>query len=243
MKLGIMQPYFFPYLGYFDLINRVDQWIVFDTAQYIRHGWVNRNRILHPTAAWQYIIVPLKKHGRNTAINHVETQPYGQWRCRMLGQLQHYKKRAPGFASAYSLVEECLSYGELNLSRLNVLALQKTCDKIGIRFSYKIFSEMNLKLSEVNGPGDWALRIAQALGATEYLNPPGGIELFDPAAFVASKIKLTIQMPFEFNYECRGYRFEPALSVIDALMWNSPQDIKAYLESLKDKSNSPTFSW
>ena len=72
MKLGIMQPYFFPYLGYFDLIHSVDKWVVFDTPQYIRHGWVNRNRILHPESDWQYIIVPLKKHPRNTPIKEIE---------------------------------------------------------------------------------------------------------------------------------------------------------------------------
>ena len=64
MRLGIMQPYFFPYLGYFDLINSTDRWIVFDTVQYIRHGWINRNRILHPNEGWQYIIVPIMKAKR-----------------------------------------------------------------------------------------------------------------------------------------------------------------------------------
>ena len=71
VRLGIMQPYFFPYLGYFDLINRTDRWIVFDTAQYIRHGWVNRNRILHSDSEWQYILVPLKKHSRKAAIKDI----------------------------------------------------------------------------------------------------------------------------------------------------------------------------
>ena len=79
MKVGIMQPYFFPYLGYFDLINRVDKWIVFDTPQYIRHGWVNRNRILHPHQGWQYIVVPLKKHDRDTSINQIETADPTEW--------------------------------------------------------------------------------------------------------------------------------------------------------------------
>src|SRR5580693_8893111 len=109
MRLGIMQPYLFPYPGYFDLINRCDRWVVFDTAQYIRHGWVNRNRILHPTSGWQYIIVPLKKHERETPINQIETQPYEQWASRILGQLQHYKKKAPGYAVASALVDDCLS--------------------------------------------------------------------------------------------------------------------------------------
>ena len=72
MILGIMQAYFFPYLGYFDLINCSDKWIVFDTVQYIRHGWVNRNRILHPTEGWQYIIVPIRKSKREAVLSSVE---------------------------------------------------------------------------------------------------------------------------------------------------------------------------
>ena len=89
MVLGIMQPYFFPYLGYFDLINRCDKWIVFDTPQYIRHGWINRNRILHPQQGWQYIIVPVKKHKRDTPINQIEIVPPALWSPRILGQLMH----------------------------------------------------------------------------------------------------------------------------------------------------------
>jgi hypothetical protein len=233
MKLAIMEPYFFPYLGQFDLINRTDLWIVFDTVQFIRHGWLTRNRILHPASGWQYIIVPLKKHEQYTRIYEIETQPYDQWKSRMLGQLQHYKKKAPGFPLAYGLVEECLACGETNLSRLNTMALAKTCEKLGLPFNYKVFSEMKLEHGPINGPGDWALRISEALGAAEYINAPGGTALFDPAAFAASGIKLTIQEPFEFEYQCRGYQFEPGLSVIDALMWNSPETIRAHLDKLK----------
>ena len=73
MVIGNMQPYFFPYLGYFDLINRCDKWIVFDTPQYIKQGWVNRNRVLHPAEGWAYFGVPVKKHEYNTPICRIET--------------------------------------------------------------------------------------------------------------------------------------------------------------------------
>ena len=86
MKLGIMQPYLFPYLGYFDLINSVDRWVVCDTCQYIRHGWVNRNRILHPTKGWQYIVVPLTKHERNASIDSITVHADAKWKARILGQ-------------------------------------------------------------------------------------------------------------------------------------------------------------
>jgi hypothetical protein len=95
MKIGIMQPYFFPYPGYFSLIAQCDKWVVFDIPQYIRHGWVNRNRILHPKDGWQYIVVPVKKHSRNTAICDIHISGNTNWSERILHQTGHYKKHAP----------------------------------------------------------------------------------------------------------------------------------------------------
>jgi hypothetical protein len=100
---------------------------------------------------------------------------------------------------------------------------------------------MNLNHSPVDGPGDWALKVAETLGASEYINPPGGVALFDPLAFADSNIKLTIQEPFEFNYECPGYQFVPHLSIIDALMWSSPIAIKSHLDRLKTNTKFNSF--
>ncbi|HZE89534.1 MAG TPA: WbqC family protein, partial [Verrucomicrobiae bacterium] len=108
MRVGIMQPYFFPYLGYFDLIGHTDAWVVFDTPQYIRHGWVNRNRVLHPSRGWQYVIAPVRKHDRAASIRDVEVSAAPDWRRRLLAQLEHYRKRAPYFRETMELVGRCL---------------------------------------------------------------------------------------------------------------------------------------
>ena len=237
MTLGIMQPYFFPYLGYFDLINRTDRWIVFDTPQYMRAGWVNRNRILHCREGWQYIIVPIKKHKRETPINEVEAIDSPDWRRKIINQFTHYRGRAPFYHETISLLEECLGGVEKNLSRMNTLILGKVCRYLGIPWKHEVLSEMNLKIGPVEGPGDWALRISEAVGAREYLNPPGGVKLYDSERFASCGIKLTIQESFEFQYNCPNYVFEPKMSVLDALMWNSPEDIKSYLDHLKAKPN------
>ena len=230
MKLGIMQPYFFPYLGYFDLINYSDRWIVFDTVQYIRHGWVNRNRILHPEQGWQYIVVPLKKHSRGTAIRDIEIGKDPMWYQRILGQNQHYKKKAPYFCETYRLLEECLSIEERSISRLNVAILKKICLYLGVPFEYEYFSEMQLELESVDEPGDWALRISEKIKAEEYVNPPGAAEIFDSSKFEASGIKLTIRKRLPFEYACSGYEFVSGLSIIDVLMWNQPDKVKKYLD-------------
>lgn len=231
MRIGIMQPYFFPYIGYFDLIYRTDHWVVFDTAQYIRHGWVNRNRILHPKEGWQYIVVPVQRHHREAPIKEIRIADDGRWCDRILGQLQHYKKKAPFFSAVLEVVSDSLSDTDGSLTQLNVRGLSRTCAYLGIPFHYSIFSEMDLALGPVEGPGDWALRIAEALGASEYFNPPGGAELFEPSKFEAAGIRLTIQTPVELVYDCRGYEFQPNLSIIDVLMWNSPDTVGAYLTS------------
>ncbi len=231
MKLGIMQPYFFPYLGYFDLIYRTDRWVVFDTAQYIRHGWVNRNRILHPNSGWQYIAAPLRQHHRDTPISDVLVKEGRDWRDRVCGQLIHYKKRAPHYEATAGLVRECLDNDEPSLSRLNAAILDKVCGYLRIPFRYEFFSEMKLDLGSVGGPGDWALRISEALGASEYVNPPGGEALFGKAGFEAAGVTLTIQRFENMTYPCDGYTFEPALSIIDVLMWNSPAALLRHLEA------------
>jgi hypothetical protein len=236
MILGAMQPYFFPYLGYFDLINRTDRWIVFDTPQYMREGWVNRNRILHSQQGWQYIIVPLKKHHRDTPINQVEAVEFPDWRRRIIHQFTHYRGRAPYYHQTIALLEDCFAGPETNLSRLNVHCLGKVCRYLGIPWAPKIFSEMNLPLGPVRESADWALRIAEAAGAGEYLNPPGGAALYDAERFARHGIRLRIQEDFNFEYDCGPFSYVPKLSVLDVLMWVSPGEIKAHLDRAKTPS-------
>lgn len=226
MVLGLMQPYFFPYLGYFELIDRVDQWIAFDTAQYIRRGWVNRNRILHPVAGWQYVTVPVRGHDRHTPISEICIVVDSGWCTRIENQLQHYRARAPHFEPVMALLHDCLTPKEPSLARLNVAALRKVCAFLGIPFECRLLSELAPRLGPIDGPGDWALRLAEALHADEYVNPPGGRDLYDPAKFAASGIRLTILGSAPFSYECPGYRFEQSLSILDALMWNSPAEVR-----------------
>jgi hypothetical protein len=218
-------------LGYFDLINSVDKWVVFDTAQYIRHGWVNRNRILHPKSGWQYIIVPLKKHSRNTPISEIEISRGMDWKSRILGQIMHYKKQAPLFEEMIGFVETCLSDGDTTLSRLNVSILGKVCERLEIQFDYNYFSEMDIELAPIEDPGDWALGISEAMGASEYVNPPGGMSLFDARKFADKGIKLTIREFKNFEYPCGRHKFIPGLSIIDVFMWNSLCKIKEYLDA------------
>ena len=104
-----MQPYFFPYIGYWQLIHAADCFVLFDDAQYMRHGWINRNRILKPGGGgWQYILVPLNKHTATESIKNVQAHPDKQWKELIIGQLTHYKKKARYFDEINELVREIL---------------------------------------------------------------------------------------------------------------------------------------
>ena len=109
MKLGIMQPYFFPYIGYWQLILASDVFVLLDDVQYIRHGWINRNRILSPSGGWQYIVVPLERHSATALIRNVNTHPNIDWKgLSMVRQLYHYKRKSRHCAVTIRLVETIL---------------------------------------------------------------------------------------------------------------------------------------
>lgn len=226
MKLGIMQPYFFPYIGYFELIYQTDQWVVFDVVQYTPKSWMNRNRILHPKEGWQYFGVPIKKAPRGTLIKDIEIKDKNAALDRILGQLNHYKNKAPNYSLVIDLVKQVFAKTKTNkLVDLNICSLSTTCSYLEITFDWAKCSEMDLDFSNVNHPGQWALEICTQLEASEYLNPPGGKKIFVPDEFKAREINLVFQEPIEFKYDCQPYIYEKNLSILDILMWNNPKDI------------------
>jgi hypothetical protein len=233
--LGIMQPYFFPYLGYYDLINRTNQWIVFDVVKYAPKSWMNRNRILHPVDSWQYLTVPVDKHAGDGAIHEVSIVDMNAAYDKICGQIEHYRKsRAPYFKAVARLVDECFSAVKSERLRdLNVNSLSWVCDYLGIAFQTSNLSEMDLPLPQITYAGQWALEIASQLGASAYLNPPGGRDIFRPQDWHDRGIHLEFTEMVEFPYATGRYQFVAHLSILDVLMWNSPDQVAAYLNSRK----------
>lgn len=229
MKVGIMQPYFLPYLGYYALIKNTDKWIVFDEVQFIRHGWIERNRVLKPNEGWQYISVPLEKHSRDTLIKEIKIRNTDDWKERIIKQLDHYKKKAPYYSQVIALLKSAFMLHSDSISVLNAHLLNKSCNYIGISFHYEIYSEMNLSIEPIYEPGDWALNISKAIGATCYINPPGGIELFEKAKFEKTGIDLKFLKIKLKEYDQHRTVFEPGLSIIDVMMFNPPEIIREML--------------
>jgi hypothetical protein len=230
MILAAMQPYFFPYLGYFSLIDYSDQFILFDPVQHIRHGWIERNRVLKPGEGWQYVSVPLEKHSRGTLIKDLQIKNASDWQDRILRQLQHYKKRSPYYANTMEVLKACFSEEFTSIVKLNEKCLVEVCNYLGIEYNFRIFSEMELKIGPVHHAGEWALRISEAMGAAEYVNPPGGEEIFDKKQFNDAGIELKFLKSRLPEYSQRRPVFENGLSIIDVMMFKSAEEIRDMID-------------
>ncbi|OEE19275.1 glycine transferase [Vibrio cyclitrophicus ZF205] len=229
MKLAIMQPYFFPYLGYFSLVNQSDEIILFDTPQFMRKGWIERNRIGKLTGGSVYIKVPLVKSDLNTPIMGMRIDNNKDWRNKILSQLDIYKKKAPYYRQVRSLVERVIERDFNSIVKLNESALKLVCDYLNITTKISVFSELEMTIETPTASDEWALNICQALGVNHYVNAPGGQSFFDATKYSDKGVSLHfVEQPLD-EYEQLGGEFESGLSIIDVMMFNSPDDIKVML--------------
>lgn len=241
MKIGIMQPYFFPYIGYISLIKHTDEFMLFDPVQFIKHGWIERNRILKPFDKqnppipgenWQYIAVPLMKHSRETLIKDIKINNEIDWKNKILSQLMNsYKKRAPYYDIAIEVIKKGLDIDTDSIVELNRNVLIEICRYLGISTKITLFSEENLNIEQPTAPDEWALNICKAKGdVAEYWNPPGGVEFFDPSKYSNAGIKLKFQKVNLEPYVQRIGYFEAGLSIIDVMMYNDVNTINMMLD-------------
>jgi hypothetical protein len=232
MKIAIMQPYFFPYIGYFQLINTVDRFIIGDEVQYIHQGWINRNRILKPEKeGFCYIHIPLKKHSFKTLIKDIYVVEGNDWKDKILRQLEHYKKKAPFYNDVRSLMQDSFTLPDTSIVSININCLKQVCTYLGIDNNIEVQSLLNLDYSNVHNKEDRVIKICKQLCASEYINPFGGSELYQNVTFNKSGIKLNFLHPLLKPYDQFRQVFEPGLSIIDVMMFNSPMEIKQMLNS------------
>lgn len=229
MKAAIMQPYLFPYIGYFSLIKNTDYFMFFDTPQYIRHGWINRNRILDAKENDIYFTVPIEKNHRETAIKDVKISYNSNWRKKLIGQLTVYKKRAPFYNTVLDLVREVIEKDWVYISELAIDSVVKTSDYLGLDIKYDIYSKMQLPEFEVNAPDEWALRITKYLGYDTYVNPPGGKSFFNRQKYESEGIELQFLTQELVEYNQRMQSFLSGLSILDVMMFCSPEEIRKML--------------
>lgn len=226
MKVAIMQPYFLPYIGYFQLINAVDIFLIYDDVNYIKRGYINRNSILVNGAA-NLFSISLKDVSQNKLINEISIDTESSWKKDLLKTLEHSYKKAPHFEVVFPLVESIINHPETNLAKFIANTLREVCNYLHIDTKIIVSSEIE-KDNSLKGQ-DKILEISKKLKADEYINAIGGMELYDRNAFSNEGIALNFIKTQPINYSQFKNEFIPWLSIIDVMMFNSSNDVKTLL--------------
>lgn len=227
MKLALMQPYLFPYLGYFQLIAASDIFVIYDDVQYIKGGWINRNRIL-VNGAPKYITLPVEKDHLSRMINERRfATTIARDKELILRQLQAAYRQAPFFQDTMELVERCCALNESNVAAFVTESLRLCCQHI------RIETPMRLSSTLAKTPGTEAaervIEVNKLLGADHYINPAGGMELYGKDAFAKCGIVLSFLKSREITYPQFGNPFAPSLSILDVLMFNPVSVVRTLL--------------
>ncbi len=217
-----MQPYFLPYIGYFQLIAAADQFIVYDNIKYTKKGWINRNRMLQNGTDVMFSL-PLKK--ASDSLDVVERELASDFdREALLKQWKGAYAKAPQFSLVYPLLERIMHSEHTNLFRFIHASLSEVCAYLNITTPIRISSEM--PIDHTLRAQDKVLALCEAVAAKTYINPMGGVELYDKETFAAHGIDLKFLKPQLIEYPQFGKSFVPWLSILDVLMFN-PRDAVA----------------
>ena len=228
MKLAIMQPYLFPHIGYFQLMHAADRFVVADDVQFIKQGWINRNRLLINGSA-AYFTVPLKRHAASALIREVEIDdgPGRRWRTTLLKTIANFYRRTPSFDAVYPMVERVIGGPFTTIADMARASLREVCGHFGVQTSI-VDSSAAYRNAHLKGQ-DRVIDTCRAEGATDYVNAPGGRALYSREAFFAHGIRLHFICSDPIEYPQFKPPFVPSLSVIDVLMFNSQSDARDLL--------------
>ena len=226
MKLGIMQPYFFPYIGYWQLMNAVDKYVVYDDVNFIKGGWINRNRIL-VNGKPQYFNVQMKGASPFKLINEIEINNSEISINKNLKTIYMAYHKAPYFPKVNLLIEKILKNQNPNLAEYVINSIKCIAEYLNIKSEIIISSKIS-KNNELKNQ-DKVIEICKKLNATEYYNAIGGMELYSFDDFRKNAINLSFLKTNDISYKQFNNEFVPNLSIIDVMMFNSQEKIKAML--------------
>ena len=217
MKIAVMQPYLFPYIGYFQLFHAVDKFVVFDDVNFIKKGWINRNNILINGQKYLFTI-PLQKSSQNKQIKDIKVAENNDWQTKFLKSILLNYKKAPFFDETFALVKEVINSEEITIAKLILRSFYLLKEALGLQSeiikSSTIYNNCDLKAQ------NRILNICKQENAIQYINPLGGVELYNKAFFRENGIELSFLKTQTFIYEQFGNEFVPYLSIIDVLMFN-----------------------
>ncbi|MGN6085439.1 WbqC family protein [Trinickia sp.] len=227
-RLAIMQPYFFPYIGYFQLMAKVDAFVVFDDVNFINKGWINRNRINVGGAA-HMVTVPLQQASQNRLICEIELDVTSNWRDKMLKTIEQSYVRAPQFQKVFPLIERIVRHPATNLADYLLHSLTVLRDALHLPTAL---------IATSRGYGNDALKGQERIidiclkeRTRVYVNAIGGMELYARSEFADKGLELKFLQPTLAPYACGKLAHVPGLSIIDVLMWNDPAIVDDMLHS------------
>lgn len=225
------QTYFFPYIGYFTVMNSCDNFVHVDSFQFEKQSWMQRNRVLSPNKEWEYISVPVLKHHRHTPTNEVEINYDGKWEAKIMRQLAYYKKHAPFYKGVIGLVENLFSKKYDNIAELNMRSTDLVLDYLNMKKNIKCFSNLDMVPKEDMKADDWGLEITKYIvGNGTYHNAPDGAKFYDADKYRENGVEIKFLKNNLSEYEqIKGKDFVPGLSILDVMMFNSVEEINDML--------------
>lgn len=223
-----MQPYFFPYLGYFSLLDSVDVFVIYDDVNFIRRGWINRNYFLGSKGSYRYTL-PIQNVSQNKKICDLFISDIEKQKRQFMTSIQHSYGKSPYYKQVHLLLEQIFSCNSDNLSIFLAHSLQCLSDYIGI--STKIVRASDLQIAQEKSREDRIIAMCKSLGASVYINAAGGTDLYKSQSFSDNDLELMF-----INFEGEEYQqytqgsFIKDLSVIDGLMFNSPSQLLSIIK-------------
>jgi hypothetical protein len=218
MKVAIMQPYFMPYIGYFQMIAAVDTFVIYDNIEYTKKGWINRNRILK-NGEPDTISLPLAKGSDfETVVNrHLAASFHDKDKKKLLQKIKELYRKAPYFNETLPLLDVVFNAQDSNLFDFIHHSVKAVCSHLDIPTTFVVSSSVDI--DHQLKAQDKVLAICQALGASQYINAIGGVELYDTTSFRDKNIHLQFIKTTFPSYQQFNHAFVPWLSIIDVLMF------------------------
>jgi len=232
MSVAMMQPYLFPYLGYFQLLKAVDVFIFADDVNFIKGGFIHRNKILLQNEEY-YFIVPCEKKSQNKLINEVRlsAKTKGYPDSILLTIKQAYAK-APFFTDVFPIIESVFRSDTDSIYRLAASSVESVSRYLELNVDFK-FSSVSFNHTKGQERSIRLINITKELGGHTYLNPIGGTKIYNKECFENQGIKLEFLVPEAISYPQFNGNFIPDLSIIDIMMFNSIEDVNKLLNKYR----------
>lgn len=227
MKLGIMQPYFFPYIGYWQLINAVDKYVVYDDVTYIKGGWISRNNILLNNSK-HMLTLPLVSPSSFKKINEIDITKEIKMKEKVIKTIKTAYLKAPYYKDIIPFIERLFD-SNTNIATLNYNAILEINNYLEITTEVLLSSAIE-KDNSLKGQ-DKVLHINKVLGADIYINAIGGKKLYSKDKFEEKNIKLFFLQTGDIKYKQYNDEFISNLSIIDVLMFNDKKKIQDFLNN------------